>query len=198
MEESKRIKISKKNIMEFDGLKEANERVVEKYLETINTNSKGVIYATICMILFVIGVIGFCATPTILKNLNIYVSISIIILSTISLITAIFFLIVDILEREKVLYAQRGRAYIADCYVYDKEKKIKKDSNGNEITYYDVKVEDKKGHYIDFWYSVDKKSFESNEKPLKLIVFDYESKYTYDVRTYKALGIKDKNEEKEI
>ena len=191
MSKDEKIKISKKNIMEFEGLKKGKKEISEKYLDTINYKAKSAIYAIMCMIFFAIGVIGFCSIPTIIKTLEGITIISVIVVSSISLLIAVLFVVVDVLDRQKILYAQRGVLYIADCYIYDKEKVVKKDKQGNEVEYYYVKVEDTKGRYLTTWYAVDKSSFESTENSLAILVFDYESKYDFDVRTKESLGIND-------
>ena len=191
MKNNEKIKLSKHNIMEFEGLKKAKKEIADKYLATINYKSKSAIYAIVCMVFFVIGVVGFCSIPTLIKNAELFTTIAVVVISCVSTFIAISFLVIDVLDREKILYAQRGIPYIAECYIYDKQKVVKKDKNGKEIEYYNVKVEDIKGKYLTSWYSVDKTSFESTENPLVLIVFDYESKKDFDVRTKKSLGIKD-------
>ena len=191
MKKDERIKISKNNIMEFEGLKKAKGEISQKYLATINYKSKSAIYAIVCMIFFILGVIGFCSIPTISKNATTAILAATIVTSALCLLVAILFVVVDVLDRQKILYAQRGIPYIADCYVYDKEKAVKKDKEGNEIEYYNVKVEDTKGRYINKWYTVDKSAFDTTDDSLVFLVFDYESKYDYDVRTKKSLNIKD-------
>lgn len=198
MKKEERIKISKNNIMEFEGLKKAKKEVAEKYLNTINYKAKSAIYAIVCMVFFILGVIGFCSIPTLIKTAQTLTIIAMGIISAISLSIAVLFVVVDVLDRQKILYAQRGIPYIADCYVYDKEKVVKKDKEGNEIEYYNVKVEDVKGRYINTWYAVDKEYFDTTEESLVLLVFDYESKYDYDVRTKKSLNIKDVQSEQII
>ena len=191
MKKDERIKISKNNIMEFEGLKKAKGEISQKYLATINYKAKSAIYAIVCMIFFILGVIGFCSIPTISKNATTAILVATIVTSALCLLVAILFVVVDVLDRQKILYAQRGIPYIADCYVYDKEKVVKKDKEGNEIEYYNVKVEDTKGRYINKWYAVDKSAFDTTDDSLVFLVFDYESKYDYDVRTKKSLNIKD-------
>ena len=198
MKKEERIKISKNNIMEFEGLKKAKKEVAEKYLNTINYKAKSAIYAIVCMVFFILGVIGFCSIPTLIKTAQTLTIIAMGIISAISLSIAVLFVVVDVLDRQKILYAQRGIPYIADCYVYDKEKVVKKDKEGNEIEYYNVKVEDVKGRYINTWYAVDKEYFDTTEESLVLLVFDYASKYDYDVRTKKSLNIKDVQSEQII
>lgn len=191
MKNDERVKISKHNIMEFEGLKRAKKEVSEKYLETINYKAKSAIYAIVCMIFFILGVMGFCSIPSLVKTATTFTFIATIITSALCLLVAVLFVVVDVLDRQKILYAQRGIPYIADCYVYDKEKVVKKDKEGNEIEYYNVRVEDVKGRYLKNWYTVDKSSFDTTEDSLVFLVFDYESKYDFDVRTKKSLNIKD-------
>ena len=148
MKNNEKIKLSKHNIMEFEGLKKAKKEIADKYLATINYKSKSAIYAIVCMVFFVIGVVGFCSIPTLIKNAELFTTIAVVVISCVSTFIAISFLVIDVLDREKILYAQRGIPYIAECYIYDKQKVVKKDKNGKEIEYYNVKVEDIKGKYL--------------------------------------------------